>query len=259
MNTVSLYLGNIPVYTFSLIIGIGTAVGLFWSTYRIWILPEAVRERFTLGTVALIGALIGGRTAYILINWTYFQRHILEIPQVWLGGISWIGAIAGSLLFIIASAYILHRPISILLDGQLPLLASITASTWLACWLSGYAYGPETNVWYGIPARDEWGQVAIRWPTQITGAVSILGIHWVVEQFRFRRWLLIPGLAASVEIAGLALSILALSAYRADPTPLWNGIRIDAAASIGLLILSTIAAIFFYKLAQIVNSKKPTH
>jgi len=253
VNTVSLFLGNIPVYTFSLIIGIGTAVGLFWSTYRILILPEAARERFTIGTIALTGALVGGRTAFIYINWIYFQQHVIEIPQIWLGGISWVGAMSGSLLFLIIAAFFLNRPISILLDGQLPLLASITTSVWLACWITGYAYGIETTAWYGVPSRDEWGQVSIRWPTQIAGAVSTLGIHWIVEQFRFRRWLLVPGLAASVEIAGLSLTILALSAYRADPTPIWNGIRIDVTASLALFTLSTIAAVIFYKLAQIAN------
>ena len=44
----------------------------------------------------IIGMLLGARLAYVFIyNWDYYQNHLSELLNVWQGGLSFHGAIAG--------------------------------------------------------------------------------------------------------------------------------------------------------------------
>ncbi len=44
----------------------------------------------------LIGMLVGARLAYVFIyNWDFYSDHLLDIPAVWKGGLSFHGAVAG--------------------------------------------------------------------------------------------------------------------------------------------------------------------
>jgi prolipoprotein diacylglyceryltransferase len=238
--------GTIPLFIFSVMTSIGVGLGLFWSVLPVSIFPKIAKERVALSAIALGGALLGGRTGYVLVNWPYFQEHIPEISQVWLGGLSWTGSLSGALIVIFVSARIRKTPFGNYSDGLLPLLSSITVSVWLACWVTGYAYGQEVRTWWGIPARDEWGMVATRWPTQLVGAISALGVQWIMDQFRFRKWVTIPGITTCLVIAGLSVTILVVSPYRADPVPMVNGIRLDTWGSGGFLLFSIILALFYF-------------
>jgi prolipoprotein diacylglyceryltransferase len=253
VNTVFYIFGSLPVYTFSFILGLGIAFGLIWSTWQYTAIPKLVHDRVRIAAFALPAALIGGRVVYVFINWVYFRHNLLEIPQIWLGGISWAGALAGSMLSLPLAARGLGMPADLIADRLFPLATSIISSTWIASWLAGYAYGIETQAWWGVPARDEWGTLVTRWPTQLVGALAALGIHWVVEQFQFRKWLRTPGLAASLEIAGLCLTIFALTPLRADSVPRWNGAPLDAWASIAFFLLSALIAVLLFKRQQILN------
>jgi prolipoprotein diacylglyceryltransferase len=240
-----IFLGAIPISIFSVMISIGVGLGLLWTVWPVSIFPKIAKERLSLSAIALGGALVGGRTGYILVNWLYFQRHVVEIPQVWLGGFSWTGSLSGALLIIFISTHLRRTSFGDCSDGLLPLLSSITASAWLACWVTGDAYGHEVRAWWGIPARDEWGLILTRWPTQLVGAISALGVQWIVDQLRVRKWITIPGLPSCFVIAGLSLTILAISSFRADPVPVINGIRLDTWSSSGYLIFSILLALFF--------------
>ena len=151
---------------FSALLALGVVLGLSWMVL------EAPKEDQTLslrtGISAIIGAMIGGRVAYIIVNWDYFLNNIFEIPQVWLGGIAWPGALIGGIFAIIVVAWLYGFSVSILIDRLLPLIASLSVAVWLGCWLTGCAYGPEFE--FGLPAKDEWVIWKKRLPLQLIGA-----------------------------------------------------------------------------------------
>jgi len=81
---------------FSSIIAFGAVLGLIWIA-----LDTPTKNRhihLTAGVWVLTGALLGSRLTYVVTNWEYFQQHIFEIHQIWLGGMAWPGALAGGLL-----------------------------------------------------------------------------------------------------------------------------------------------------------------
>lgn len=52
-----------------------------------------------LNFIMFICMFLGSRTAYVFIyNWEYYQHHLLQIPAVWQGGLSFHGALAGLII-----------------------------------------------------------------------------------------------------------------------------------------------------------------
>lgn len=247
VDTAVIIFGRMPLITFSIMIGVGVGVGLLWSVWPAASHPGMARLRLDAGSLSLAGALVGGRSGIILLNWHYYQENIGEIPQVWLGGFAWSGALIGALIGAAGAAQIYRSPVGEVADGLLPLFTSVTVSAWLASWMTGHAYGAAVDSWWGVPALDEWGEITLRWPTQLAGAFSVLGVHWSVEQLRARRKISTPGLGASLELAGLGITLLALSPFRADPGMRWNALRMDQWFSFGVLFLSILfMALFCY-------------
>jgi phosphatidylglycerol:prolipoprotein diacylglycerol transferase len=205
-----------------------------------WRSPAEYRTRYLdAGLWAMLGALICGRLAFVLTNWSYFKHNTVEIPLIYQGGFSWVGALLGGLLALALTAAIYQRPFGTLADALLPLLGTLSVSAWLACWLDGCAYGQTTDAWWGLPAKDEWGIISSRAPIQLIGALlsaSLIGILiWGVV----RR--VSPGVATSLSIFGLSAIILLLSFLRVDPSQRWQGLRYDSWASLILLGISGLA------------------
>jgi len=233
--------GGFVVYAFSVLIGLGAATGLTWVA---WKAPrrEALGQ-VNAGLWTLFGGLIGGRALYVGLNWIYFQSHFLESLQIFQGGISWAGALIGGMLALYLYARLAHKSFGKLADAMQPLAAALVVSAWLGCWLDGYAYGPLV-AWGGVPARDEWGILNLRLPTQLFGALLTLGMYWVLERnkvgFLQRRGFGHPGRAASLALVGLSVQLFGLSFLMADPARLWNGLRLDAWAALGFAIFGSL-------------------
>lgn len=221
---------------FSILIGMGVGAGLLWVVWQS--APRQCEHRLNAALWALGGALLGGRAASVALLWPYYQAHPAEIPQVWLGGLDGAGALLGGVLGLLVAASVLRRPLGRLADALLPLLISVSVAAWLACWLDGTAYGPPVSAWWGVPARDEWGEIQRRLPVQLLGAMGTLLLSWLVERLRAR--LAHSGQAAALGLLGVALILFGLSFLRSDPSLLWGSLRPEAW---GALILGGVALI----------------
>jgi phosphatidylglycerol:prolipoprotein diacylglycerol transferase len=226
--------GGIPVYATSVLVGLGATLGLAWIA---WQAPSELKIRhLDAGLWALLGALVCGRLAFVLLNWHYFQLNPGEIPLIYLGGFSWLGGILGGLLSLVLFATLSRYPLENLGDALLPLLGVMSISVWLGCWLDGRAYGRPTEAWWGLPANDEWGMISIREPIQLIGALSsliLIGLLILVFSQRVT-----PGVTGSLGLTGLSLIILLLSLLRADPEQSWHGLRFGTWMAMVLLVIS---------------------
>lgn len=206
---------------FSVIVGIGASLGMLGV---VWRAPQKLVIRSLDNSLwVLVGALIGGRAAYVMASWPYIRDNLLEIPQVWLGGLSGPGALWGALVGLVCVSGFTRQPLGWVADGLFPLAAPLVVSAWLACWWDGSAYGPPTSAWWGFPAVDEWGVLTPRWPTQLLGALAALAWLWLLD---WKRGLFnSPGQLASLALLGLSLELFGISFLRADPSQVWSGLR----------------------------------
>jgi phosphatidylglycerol---prolipoprotein diacylglyceryl transferase len=225
------------INAFALLTGLGASLGLAWVAWRA---PKDLALRWVwIGINVLAAALIGARAGFVTVNWVYYQNHLGEIPQIWLGGLSWPGAAAGALLAWVG--YVIgQRPKAAyrgqLADGLLHLGAPLLVGTWLGCWQAGCAYGAVVQgAWWGIPAPDETGLWVSRVPVQLLGALGVLFITGLVEliQPRLRR----SGQASALGWLGVSLLTFGLTFLRVDPIRTLNGWRLDAWVALALIIV----------------------
>lgn len=226
---------------FSLVIALSASLGLGWTAVRT---PARLAlETVDNGLAILVGALLGGRLGYAAAHWAYFRVQPLEIFQVWLGGLSASGALSGAVLALVVVSWAIRQHPGKVSDRLLPLGATLVAGAWLACWISGAAYGPETNTWWGLPSVDEQGLYAQRVPTQLIGVLAALALYAGLEAMQGPGRLLtrLPaGSAASLWLLGTALSLYGLSYLRVDPAQLLAGLRLDAWGALAVAALAVI-------------------
>ena len=224
---------------FSILLGLGALTGLLLAGWRA---PQKERVRYIdAGVWILLGALLGSRAITALVNWGYYQSHLGEVYQVWLGGLSSIGALVGGLLAIFITARWWKLPVGVLADVLLPLAGTLTITAWLGCWVDRCSYGALSNTWLALPARDEWGVLGDRMPVQLMGAILTLVLIWLLD--RSSKRLPVQGLSAAIGLFGLSSVLFVLSYLRADPTPIWNGLRLEAWGAAGLMIFSSVTVI----------------
>ena len=169
--------------SYAIMIGLGATLGLAWVAWRA---PARQVDLYIDGGLwVLLASLLGARLAFVIVNWVYFQNHWLEAPQVWLGGLSWPGALAGGLLSLVVFAWFNQVSLGEMADGLIYLALPVVMASWLGCWQAGCAYGRAVpQAWWTVPAMDEWGVQGVRWPVQLAGAFLALQAFFVLEWVR---------------------------------------------------------------------------
>jgi phosphatidylglycerol:prolipoprotein diacylglycerol transferase len=240
---------------FSLLLGFGALTGLLLA---VWRAPKKETIRYLDATlVVLFGSLVGSRAFSVVVNYPYYQAHPTEIYQVWLGGLSGIGALVGGILALIFIARWRKIPIGLLADTLLPLAGALTITAWLGCWLDSCSYGLPSSAWWALPTRDEWGILGTRVPVQLLGASITLLMIWLLE------WLgksfPVPGISGSLGLFGVSSALFGLSYLRADPIPVWYGLRLDAWGAMALMIFSgfiVVVLLVRWRINKILDSHK---
>jgi prolipoprotein diacylglyceryltransferase len=214
--------------SFSIFLIFGMLVGLF-EVFRQ--AGESLHERISRlddAIVLLLVSIGGARLDYCLLRWPYFSQHGIEIPQFWLGGLGWPGAIIGGLLAIGLIGW-LHVGTSrrLIADSLLPLLCPMAVACWLGAWSQNEAYGwpVPVDAWYGSPVIDSTGVTITRFPLQPIAAVIIVGISALGDYLASTDS--IPGRKISIGFLGFSLVMLVSTFLRGDPSPRWIGMRYD--------------------------------
>ena len=228
---------------FTLWVGLGAGLGL-WRMARSAPQQQS-RVWANVGLLVLLVGLIGARASYVWINWAYFANQPAEAFQIWSGGLTWPGAVTGAVLAYLFLAFLnrppRHRagardrrpslrriPFGWLADRLYPLLPPLAVTVWLANWQAGIAYGAPLpdGTWWGVPSLDDSGVYRLHVPLQLLSALTLLLYFWLLE-VRVKP-LRPPGLLSGLGILGLLLNLIVVSLLRADPSPHWNGLRVDA-------------------------------
>lgn len=101
MNRVLLDLGFLQIYWYSVCIVIGMSIGMY-LVYR-----EAKRKYINETAITnlmfytILLSIVGARLYYVIFKWSYYSKHLLEIFEIWNGGLAIHGAIIVGGLFLI--------------------------------------------------------------------------------------------------------------------------------------------------------------
>lgn len=231
-------LGPIVFSTYTLLIDIGLLGALAWLWRRA---PQHERQSarwLDAGLGAAVGAAIGGRAAFALGNWVYFQDHVVEIFRLWEGGYAWPGALIGGALGVFIYGALRREPAALILDElALPALA-VAALGWVGCAAASCAAGrdvPPGALPFAVNWPDLYGVVLPRWPAQLIGlALCVIAFAYLLSQ-RDRRWPRGFRFAASFTL--IAIIMFLVSFVRGDDMPLVGGWRLDSAVNAVMIVI----------------------
>lgn len=134
-----------------------------------------------LAIYVLIGAVVGARLAYVLLDWRAYENHPGAVLALWQGGLSFHGGVAGALLTGAAFCWRYRKPFWEMADILAPGVALGYAFGRVGCFLNGCCYGLPTHLPWGVrfPAATFLDGRPIHepvHPTQLYGAAASLVI-----------------------------------------------------------------------------------
>lgn len=232
---------------FSLLVTFGAACGLGLVAWQSW---EGKDFYLRAGLGSLLLSLIGARGGYVLVNLDYFLSQWREIPQVWLGGLSWPGGVAGGLIGLVLASVIAQHPMGKLLDAYLPLLATLALSIGLITLSLGVGYGPLSDAWWAVPVRDEFGVSQPRWPIGLVGNGLLAGAFFSLAfPLKSLAWMSVPGRRGSLGLLFLGGFAAVVSALRVDAGIFIQGLRWEAWAALMISLIGLCSFIWYARYA----------
>ena len=185
-----LSIGPLTIHSYGLFFALGITVGLLVA------LNFGLDERMNpllildMGFIIILFALIGSRLAYVIINFSYYRDHVLDMLKIWHGGMVFSGGLITVLL--VLGWYVKHKRLSFWKIGDLwaPSTAIGQGIGYLGCFLAGCCYGKPTEVKWGVIFTSSNSLAPLNillHPTQIYGALSEFIIFIVLLYLHARK------------------------------------------------------------------------
>jgi len=170
-------LGPLTLNVYTFLIALAALAGLGWA----WL---GGRDAGAF-TIAALGALVGGRAAYVALHWDYFHEHTHEI--IALAGLSEHGAILGGAIVACAAHGAQRASLLRFSIGHAQFLVLLGVAASIGCIPNGCAYGREV-FWQTDGADSLAWRLHADWPD----AYSVNNPRWPTQAF-MALWLAITG------------------------------------------------------------------
>lgn len=198
MHSYWFWLGSFPVRSYSTVFALSFLLGLGVTLYFAKVKGHQGDSEhwWALAPLCLVGGIIGARFWQVFFfDWGYYAVHPGQIVQVWHGGLSIQGGMAGAL--IAAIIYIWRKRLSFFhfADIATPGIFIGQSIGRDADFMNGSAYGSPTHHNFGVLfpsdtlARQEYGNHPL-WPSVVWEAqvdIILLALLFVVLQ-RKKGW-----------------------------------------------------------------------
>jgi phosphatidylglycerol:prolipoprotein diacylglycerol transferase len=182
MNPVLIDLGYIKIYWYSVMILLGVFIGgtILIKESRRFKIPEDYITNLIILT--LIFSIIGARIYYVIFEWSYYSKNLLDIFKIWEGGLAIHGGIIFGLIFVIiyTKKYKVNtlRMLDMIVVG---LLIGQAIGRW-GNFFNGEAHGPMTSLEF---------LTSLHLPNFIIEGMKIHGIYYQPTFFYESLWCLI--------------------------------------------------------------------
>ncbi|MBN2060955.1 MAG: prolipoprotein diacylglyceryl transferase [Deltaproteobacteria bacterium] len=143
-------IGPLTVHTYGLFVAIGFISGILttiWMGRNYGISPQQVMD---MGFIMILTGVIGSRLAYVIINFSYYRGHPIDIFLLWHGGLVFSGGLIS--VFFVMVWYVRRHGFDIWQIGDLwsPAAAIGQAIGRIGCFMAGCCYGKSTDVPWAV-------------------------------------------------------------------------------------------------------------
>lgn len=166
MHRILFYIGDFPVYSYGVLLGIALLVGIWYAIVRAKKYQLSEEVVIEVSALSILGGVVGARLVYVLLNWEFYRSNPISIFSLREGGLTFYGGIGGALLLVVIYTMVKKQSLPTLLDVFTPPIALGYAIARVGCFLNGCCYGRVSpfSFW---PLAVEFPHLSgMRYPTQ---------------------------------------------------------------------------------------------
>jgi phosphatidylglycerol:prolipoprotein diacylglycerol transferase len=244
------HIGPITIYTYGLLVASGFLLGIWW-TARIG-RQEGLDTQAVYDTAfwIVVGAIIGSRIAFIVVNYEYYLQNPVAMFKIWNGGLVFYGGAIGASTAALICAKKYNMDFWAFADAAAPGVALGHSVGRLGCFFAGCCYGIETSVPWSVTFNNvkTMSPVGVPiHPTQLYDAANEFSIFLILTALR--PWRKFKGQMWWTWVGLYAIGRSIVEIYRGDP----RGAYFNGFISTSQLIAAgafTLAIGFYFKGAK---------
>ena len=235
-------IGPIPVHAYGLLLAIGVLVAA-WIAERRWVARGFDGKTFSdMAVWIVVGGVVGARVYHVISDYQLFTDDWLRAFQIWKGGLSIWGVLAGGAIAVVIMTRIKHVETLVLFDCIAPALLAAQAIGRWGNYFNQELFGGPTDLPWAIeisPANRPPGYLDVTTfhPTFLYESLYclfLLGVVlWVERRFRLRK-----GQMFVLYLATYTFGRFFFENMRIDPANEIFGVRLNAWVSAIVCILS---------------------
>lgn len=160
INRVAFSIGNFSIYWYGIIIALGLALAILYSTNECKRVELKTDDFFNMLLIALPVSIVCARLYYVIFSWETYSDDLMSIFDIRSGGIAIYGAVIGASLVVIL--YCLKKKINVglVLDIlAVGLLIGQAIGRW-GNFVNGEAFGGETSLPWAMTIQRGLSNVA---------------------------------------------------------------------------------------------------
>lgn len=263
VNHISIF--GFPIAFYGMIIGCGMLLGLFVAT------KEYVRSGYKADDIqdfalwVIVLGIIGARIYYVIFEWDYYSKHLLEIPNIRQGGLAIYGGVLMALFTCIVYTKKKKLDFFPMADaGVLGLILGQAIGRW-GNFFNAEAFGGYTDSFLAMRIKESIVNPAminenVRSHILLLDDISYIQVHptflyesvWNLCVFFFLLWFSkrkkFKGQVFLLYLGLYGFGRFFIEGLRADSLMLFGtGIAVSQALSLVLVFASVILQIFFLK------------
>jgi len=183
MHPILFQYGRLTIYTYGLLIAAGFLAALWLvgkEATRRGLDPKPFQD---LGFLVLIGALVGSRLFYVLIEWEHFVAHPLEVFEIWKGGLVFYGGFVCAALLALWQVRSRRLPLWTTCDVVAPAISLGQTFGRLGCFFAGCCFGAHCELPWAVTFTDPRGLAPLNvslHPTQLYSAATNFAIFCIL-------------------------------------------------------------------------------
>lgn len=143
-------IGPFTIHTYGFFVALGFAVGI-WTAIKVGKYQGVSSQQvMDMAFVMIVCAIVGSRLFYVIISWSHYRAHPLDIFKLWQGGLVFSGGLVATVGVMIW--YLKRRHFSFWSTGDLwaPSLAIGQAIGRIGCHMAGCCHGRPTGSSWGV-------------------------------------------------------------------------------------------------------------
>jgi phosphatidylglycerol:prolipoprotein diacylglycerol transferase len=241
--------GPLTVHAYGLLVALGFVTGILVTVRLGRLQGFSAQQVMDMAFIMILWAIVGSRLLYILINFSYYKSHLIDILKIWQGGL----VFSGGLVAVAAAMalYLRRHRLSFWATGDLwaPALAVGQAIGRIGCFMAGCCYGTPTDLPWGAifthPQSLAPQNIPLH-PTQIYASLAGFSIFFILLVLHRRRKF--PGQIFLWYLILHSTARLFIERFRGDERGLIPGTEMTLTQLLALgILIAAVAALFALK------------